>query len=86
MFERPACVDCQRVAPQTNTAHTLQLQGVGLAQAMLPLLLDPAARNSQKRDLAEAMEGLGLGGEPPSLRAARALLEFVHETAPQQLI
>jgi hypothetical protein len=23
MFERPACVDCQRVAPQTNTAHTL---------------------------------------------------------------
>jgi lipid-A-disaccharide synthase len=60
--------------------------GVVLAQAMLPLLLDPAARNSQKRDLAEAMEGLGLGGEPPSLRAARALLEFVHETAPQQLI
>jgi hypothetical protein len=23
MFERPACVDCHRVAPQTNSEHTL---------------------------------------------------------------
>jgi hypothetical protein len=23
MFERPSCVDCHRVAPETNTAHTL---------------------------------------------------------------
>jgi hypothetical protein len=23
MFDRPSCVDCRRVAPQTNTAHTL---------------------------------------------------------------
>jgi lipid-A-disaccharide synthase len=54
--------------------------GDALAQAALPLLLDEAARTRQQHDLAEAMARMGLGGEPPSLRAARALLEFVHET------
>lgn len=56
--------------------------GEALARATLPLLRDETARARQKRDLAEAMTKLGLGGEPPSLRAARALLEFVRETNP----
>jgi lipid-A-disaccharide synthase len=51
--------------------------GEALAQAALPLLCNEAARKNQKRDLSEAMAKLGLGGEPPSLRAARALLGFV---------
>ncbi|HEY3638959.1 MAG TPA: lipid-A-disaccharide synthase [Rhizomicrobium sp.] len=51
--------------------------GAALAQATQPLLCDETARARQKRDLAEAMQKLGLGGEPPSLRAARALLDFV---------
>ncbi len=54
--------------------------GEALARAALPLLRDETARTRQRHDLAEAMTRLGLGGEPPSLRAARALLEFVHET------
>lgn len=53
--------------------------GRRLAEAALPLLQDKDARLRQKRDLAEAMAKMGLGGEAPSLRAARALLEFVHE-------
>jgi lipid-A-disaccharide synthase len=53
--------------------------GEALAQAAQPLLLDEAARTHQKQGLSEAMGKLGLGGEPPSLRAARALLEFVSE-------
>jgi lipid-A-disaccharide synthase len=57
-----------------------QCTGEALARSALPLLLDEAARRSQQHDLAEAMARMGLGGEPPSLRAARALLEFVHET------
>lgn len=56
--------------------------GEALAAAALPLLRDETARARQKHDLAEAMTKLGLGGEPPSLRAARALLEFVHEADP----
>jgi lipid-A-disaccharide synthase len=50
--------------------------GPALAEAVLPLLRDEAARARQKHDLAEAMEKLGLGGEPPSKRAARVLLAF----------
>jgi lipid-A-disaccharide synthase len=53
--------------------------GEALAQAVLPLLLDEAARIHQRQGLSEAMEQLGRGDEPPSLRAARALLEFVRE-------
>jgi lipid-A-disaccharide synthase len=55
--------------------------GEALTQASLPLLCNEAARKNQKRDLSEAMAKLGLGGEPPSLRAARALLGFVGERA-----
>jgi lipid-A-disaccharide synthase len=53
--------------------------GRALAEAALPLLLHESARTRQQKDLAEAMEKLGRGGELPSLRAARALLEFVSE-------
>jgi lipid-A-disaccharide synthase len=54
--------------------------GTTLADAALPLLRNEVAREGQRRDLEEAMSKLGLGGEPPSLRAARALLDFVQET------
>ncbi len=40
------------------------------------LFRDPAAREKQMADLAEAAHALGVGSEAPSLRAARALLDF----------
>jgi lipid-A-disaccharide synthase len=51
-------------------------RGAALAGALLPLLTNAQARDRQKRDLAEAVEKLGVGSEQPSVRAARALLEF----------
>ncbi len=51
--------------------------GAALAKGVLSLLRDPEARDRRRRDLAEAMVKLGVGGESPSQRAARALLDFV---------
>jgi lipid-A-disaccharide synthase len=48
-----------------------------LADAVLPLLTDKVAAARQVADLQEAMRRLGQGGEQPSLRAARAILDFV---------
>jgi len=48
-----------------------------MAAALLPLLTDPAARAAQVAALDEAMHRMGRDGESPSLRAARALLDFV---------
>lgn len=48
-----------------------------LANAVLPLLTSAAAAKKQIADLDEAAHRLGEGGEPPSLRAARAILDFV---------
>jgi lipid-A-disaccharide synthase len=48
-----------------------------LADAVVPLLTDKAKADAQRRDLDEAAKLLGEGGEPPSLRAAQALLDFV---------
>ena len=48
-----------------------------LADAALPLLTDKAAAARQVADLDEAMRLLGQGAEQPSLRAARAILDFV---------
>ena len=53
--------------------------GEAIARAVLPLLRNEETRLRQQRDLAEAAAKLGLGGEPPSQRAARALLDFVWE-------
>jgi lipid-A-disaccharide synthase len=50
-----------------------------LAQELLRLLQDSSAREAQQRDLAQAVHLLGRDEEAPSLRAARALLEFVRE-------
>jgi len=50
-----------------------------LAPCVIQLLTDTGYRAHQKRDLSEAVHLLGLDDEPPSLRAARALLEFVQE-------
>lgn len=50
--------------------------GEALATALAPLLADENARRAQQRELAEAVAKLGLGGEHPSRRAARALLDF----------
>jgi lipid-A-disaccharide synthase len=47
-----------------------------LAAALLKLFRDPAARDRQMKDLAEAVHALGMDEEAPSLRAARALLDF----------
>jgi len=48
-----------------------------LADAVAPLLTDPAAAARQTADLDEAMRRLGQGGDVPSVRAARAILEFL---------
>jgi lipid-A-disaccharide synthase len=53
--------------------------GANLAEALVPLLSDTPARRKQIKDLDAATALLGIGSEPPSLRAARALLEFVRE-------
>jgi lipid-A-disaccharide synthase len=50
-----------------------------LAPALLQLLQDKEARDQQKEDLAAAVHLLGGDEEAPSLRAARALLDFVRE-------
>ena len=49
-----------------------------LADAVAPLLTDKNAAARQVADLDEAMRQLGQGAEQPSLRAARAILDFVH--------
>jgi len=48
-----------------------------LASSVIKLLRDSRARQRQCQDLAEATAILGAGGEAPSRRAARALLDFV---------
>ncbi|MDE2184519.1 MAG: lipid-A-disaccharide synthase [Alphaproteobacteria bacterium] len=49
-----------------------------LAGALVPLLNDKARAAQQVADLEEAMCRLGEGAEQPSLRAARAILDFLH--------
>jgi lipid-A-disaccharide synthase len=48
-----------------------------LAAAAIPLMTDKGAALHERDDLVEAVALLGKGGEAPSLRAARAILEFV---------
>ena len=50
-----------------------------LAPALIRLFTDDGARAQQKKDLREAIHLLGVDDEPPSLRAARVLLDFVQE-------
>ncbi|MBI3676532.1 MAG: lipid-A-disaccharide synthase [Proteobacteria bacterium] len=49
-----------------------------IVAALKPLFLDSEARAVQLESLDEAAKLLGRGEEAPSLRAARALLDFVH--------
>jgi len=48
-----------------------------LEAELAPLLDDPEAAAAQRRDCAEAARLVGLGGPPPSDRAAEAVLEIV---------
>ena len=50
-----------------------------IAPSLIRLLSDPEFREAQKHDLREAVHLLGRDEEAPSLRAARALLQFVQE-------
>jgi lipid-A-disaccharide synthase len=50
-----------------------------MAPCLIQLLQNDKVRQTQKQDLQEAVHLLGRDEEPPSLRAARALLEFVRE-------
>ncbi len=50
-----------------------------LADAIVPLLTDKAAAARQTADLDAVARALGEGSEPPSLRAARAIVEFARE-------
>ena len=58
-----------------------QCTGDVLARALKPLFTDDSVRTQQLRDLEEAVRAFGGGQEPPSLRAARAVLELA-ESAP----
>lgn len=51
--------------------------GTNLAEALVPLLSDTPVRHKQIEELDAATAQLGIGSELPSLRAARALLDFV---------
>ncbi len=51
--------------------------GETLAQAVWPLLTDKAAAARQRAGLDEAVRMLGQGAEQPSLRAARAIVDFL---------
>jgi len=53
------------------------VQPEAMAAALVPLLTDPVAQASQVVQLDEAMRRMGRDEESPSLRAARALLDFV---------
>ena len=53
------------------------VQPQAMADALLPLLTDAAARAAQVAALDRATHLLGRDDESPSLRAARALLDFV---------
>ena len=55
--------------------------GENLARALLPLLGDTPERRKQIEDLKLIAEKLGVGGEEPSHRAARALLAFVNSAS-----
>jgi len=53
-----------------------------LAGAVIALLTDKGAALHERADLEKAAQMLGKGGEAPSLRAARAILEFVRTQSP----
>jgi lipid-A-disaccharide synthase len=51
-----------------------------LARALRPLLSDTPERAKQVRDLEEAVQEFSVGGEAPSLQAARVLLTLAGES------
>ncbi|HYM19329.1 MAG TPA: lipid-A-disaccharide synthase [Micropepsaceae bacterium] len=53
-----------------------------LVNALVPLLTKGEARERQIRDLQEAVGTMQGGGDTPSIRAARAVLELAETTAP----
>jgi lipid-A-disaccharide synthase len=55
-----------------------------IAEALLRLRQDPAARAAQQAAMAETMTALGRGGAAPGLRAARAVLDGLGEGAPRR--
>jgi lipid-A-disaccharide synthase len=56
--------------------------GERLAGSLLPLLRDTPERAKEIADMTLIVEKLGVGGEEPSLRAARALLAFAGGVVP----
>jgi lipid-A-disaccharide synthase len=63
----------RRVVPELTQENCTP---VILAEAVAGLLADTKARAEQVRQTGEAMRQLGLGGPPPSLRAADILLDI----------
>jgi lipid-A-disaccharide synthase len=52
-----------------------------LAEAVGQILVDPLARAAQSRACCVALRALGLGGEPPSRRAAETVLNIIGRSA-----
>jgi lipid-A-disaccharide synthase len=57
-----------------------ECESENLARALRPLLSDTPERAQQIRDLEQAVREFGAGGEAPSLRAARAVLELAEQS------
>ena len=68
-------LDCEAVPEFIQNHCTPE----ALAAALLPLFRDPAVRAAQVQSLLQAVRTIGVGDEPPSLRAARTLLAFAWE-------
>ncbi len=52
-----------------------------LAETLVHLLQSPTARETQKNEIRQALLQMGGGGEPPSHRAAKAILGFLKKRA-----
>jgi lipid-A-disaccharide synthase len=65
-------VSGERVVPECLQEHCTAPE---IVARLAPLLDDPAARAAQTARFAAVLDTLGRGGEPPSLRAARSVLE-----------
>ncbi len=75
----PSVVVVNLILDRPSVREFLQFAAkpAALAEALKPLLADTPERRRALRDLDELREIMGVGGERPSLRAARAVLDML---------
>ena len=79
LLKVPSVVIVNLILDRPSVREFLQFAAkpVALAAALRPLLHDTPERTRALADLAELREVMGVGGERPSLRAAKAVLEML---------